>query len=109
MYKTARFLGQVYIDLKNFFLHTKKWYHHFISIQKKNKSLIDIRPLKFQDNSLILFKNYEALQKKQSGRQLKIFNTDWEKRFMRDLMTISKKMESIVKLLLFTHKSKTEL
>ena len=69
-------LGRVYSDLERLFLCTRQGYRYYISFLEENKGLIDIEPLKFKDDALATFKNYEALREKQSGCQLKILHTD---------------------------------
>lgn len=47
-------------------------------------SLIDVEPLKFQDNVLLIFKTYNALHEKQSDCQLKVFYKYGRGKYIRE-------------------------
>lgn len=83
MFQSTEFLSQVYSDLKGLFFWTRQGYQYYISFLEKSISFINVELLKFKDNTFVVFKNYSALRKRQSGCQLKIFYIDRGRKYIR--------------------------
>ena len=108
MSQSTEFLDQVHSDLEGPFLRTRQGYRYYIFFLEESTGLIDVEPLKYKDDVLAAFKNYKALREKKSGCQLKVFHTDGGENIWKSLITILKKMVSLIRLLPATHLSRME-
>ena len=84
MSQSTEFLSQVYSDLERSFSRTRHGYRYYISFLKESTSLIDIKPLKYKDDILAVFKNYKTLREKQSDCQLKVLHIDRGGKYVRE-------------------------
>ncbi len=82
MSKSTEFLDLVHSDLEEPFLCIRQGYRYYISFFRKSTGLVDIESLKFKDDALADFKNYNALREKQSDCQFKVLHSDGEKEYM---------------------------
>lgn len=61
---STKFLGYVHGELEGLFPRMRQNYRYYISFLEESIGFIDVKPLKFKDNELSIFKNYKALRKK---------------------------------------------
>lgn len=98
----------MYSDQGELLSRTEQGYWYYIFFLEESIDLNDIGLQRFKDDVLAAFKTYKTLQKKQFSYQLKILSIDGKEELFRGLMIMSKKMLSIMKLLLLSHLSKTK-
>ena len=82
--QSTEFLSRVHSDLEGSFPQTKQGYRYYISFLEESIGLINVELLKYKDNGLAVFKNYKALQKKQSDCQLKVLHIDRGGEYVRE-------------------------
>ena len=82
--KSSEFLGWIHSDLEESFPRIRQSYWYYIFFLEESIDLINVEPLKFKDDVLAAFKNYKALQKKQSSCQLKVLYTDRGGKYMEE-------------------------
>ncbi len=76
MSQVNEFLGRIDSDLEGPFPRTKQGYRYYITFLEESKGFIDIEPLKFMNDALVAFRNYNVLREKQSDCQLRILHID---------------------------------